>query len=87
MTSRAGLSGIVRILFERDAPVLARAWRCSWCLASCSFRRPDPVPWLARPCKLGITTGKQAVQEHFTSKTADFLLALLRQGVEYLVCA
>lgn len=45
------------------------------------------MPWLARPRKLGITTSKQAVQEHLTSKTADFLLALLQQGVQYLVCA
>src|SRR2546427_10307319 len=36
---------------------------------------------------LGVRIEKQGLDCHFTERTADFLLALLRRAVEYVVCA
>jgi len=36
---------------------------------------------------LGLKLSKQAVEERFTMRTADWLLAVLRRGVQFLVCA
>jgi DDE family transposase len=36
---------------------------------------------------LGLNLSKQAIEERFTRQTADWLLAVLRRGVPFLVCA
>src|SRR5260221_10409427 len=36
---------------------------------------------------LGLKLSKQAIEERFTMRTADWLLAVLRRGVQFLVCA
>jgi Transposase DDE domain len=36
---------------------------------------------------LGLHLSKQAIEERFTMRTADWLLAVLRRGVQFLVCA
>jgi hypothetical protein len=36
---------------------------------------------------LGLKLSKQAIEERFTRRTADWLLAVLRRGVQFLVCA
>jgi hypothetical protein len=36
---------------------------------------------------LDLKVSKQAIEERFTLQTADWLLAILRRGVQYLVCA
>ncbi len=36
---------------------------------------------------LGLKLTKQAIEERFTMRTADWLLAILRRGVQLLVCA
>jgi hypothetical protein len=36
---------------------------------------------------LGLKLSKQAVEERFTIRTADWLLTVLRRGVQFLVCA
>jgi len=36
---------------------------------------------------LGLNASKQAVEERFTMRTADWLLAVLRGGMQFLVCA
>jgi hypothetical protein len=36
---------------------------------------------------LGLQLSKQAIEERFTMQTAEWLLAVLRRGVQYLVCA
>jgi len=36
---------------------------------------------------LGLNVSKQAVEERFTMRTADWLLAVLRGGMQFLVCA
>ena len=99
MTSIARLRGLLQTLFEQDALSLAQqmglrqrvfsATSLALLLVFGWLQHPQAGPSaLARFAgKLGIRTSKQAVQEHLTMKTANWLLALLRQGVEYLVCA
>lgn len=99
MITISRLSGQLQRLFERDAPYLAQqlglrqrvfgATRLALLLVLGWLQHPQAGPSaLARFAgKLGISTSKQAVQEHFTMQTATWLLALLRQAVEYLVCA
>lgn len=53
------------------------------------LKNPQGGPsYLARFAgSLGLKLSKQAIEERFTMRTADWLLAVLRPGVPFLVCA
>lgn len=101
MTSIARLSGILRKLFFTDAAQLAveagiiQRLRV---LSGASLLQLLVFGWLKEPQagpsalarfagSLGLRLSKQAIDERFTMRTADWLLAVLRRGVQYLVCA
>jgi hypothetical protein len=101
MTSIARLSGILRKLFCADAAQLAveagiiQRLRV---LSGVSLLQLLVFGWLKEPQagpsalarfagSLGLQLSKQAIDERFTMRTADWLLAVLRRGVQYLVCA
>jgi Transposase DDE domain len=101
MPSIAHLSGILRKLFFSDAAQLAveagiiQRLRV---LSGASLLQLLVFGWLKDPQAgpsalarfagtLGLRLSKQAVDERFTLRTADWLLAVLRRGVQYLVCA
>jgi len=101
MTSIARLSGILRTLFFVEANQLARQagviQRCR-VFSGASLLQLLVFGWLAHPQagpshlarfagSLGLRVSKQAIEERFTMRTADWLLAVLRRGVQFLVCA
>ncbi len=101
MTSRPRLSGILRKLFFVEANQLAaqagviqrqRVFSGASLLQLLVFgwlKHPQAGPsQLARFAgSLGLKLSKQAVEERFTRRTANWLLAVLRRGVQFLVCA
>src|SRR6266849_6513111 len=101
MTSIPRLSGMLRKLFLSEASELARAhgviqrfrvFSGASLLQLCVFgwlQDPKAGPSaLARFAGgLGLQLSKQAIEERFTMQTAEWLLAVLRRGVQYLVCA
>jgi len=101
MTSIPRLSRMLRKLFLSEASELARAhgviqrirvFRGASLLQLFVFGWPqDPQAGpsaLARFAGgLGLQLSKQAIEERFTMQTAEWLLAVLRRGVQSLVCA
>jgi len=101
MTSIARLSGILRTLFFVEANQLARqagVIQRSRVFSGASLLQLLVFGWLAHPQagpshlarfagSLGLRVSKQAIEERFTMRTADWLLAVLRRGVQFLVCA
>src|SRR5260370_42388037 len=98
MTSIAHLCSTLQTLFLVDAVQLARQMK----LRSRKFTPTKLAcvlvfGWLAKPqagpsylrdmaSKLGVQISKQSLSDHFTVMTAQWLLALLRQAVRYVVC-
>lgn len=98
MTSIPRLSQQLETLFCREAIQLAkqaglrdRQWN------GASLARLLVFGWLAHPHaglsqlvtvarSMGIRTSKQALDAHFTERTATFLLSLLQQAVRLVVC-
>src|SRR5260221_14418202 len=101
MTSRARLSGILRTVFFVEANQLARkagVIQRSRVFSGASLLQLLVFGWLAPPQagpshlarfagSLGLRVSKQAIEERFTMRTADWLLAVLGRGVQCLVCA
>jgi hypothetical protein len=101
MSSIPRLSGILRRLFFVEAAHLAqeagviqrqRVFSGASLLHLLVFgwlKNPQGGPsFLARFAgSLDLTVSKQAIEERFTMRTADWLLAVLRRGVQLLVCA
>jgi Transposase DDE domain len=101
MSSIPRLSGILRRLFVVEAAHLAqeagviqrqRVFSGASLLQLLVFgwlKNPQGGPsFLARFAgSLDLTLSKQAIEERFTMRTADWLLAVLRRGVQLLVCA
>src|SRR5438876_8143469 len=99
MTSIARMSRMMKQLFEHDSVELARAAglrqrkltfvQLALILVLGWWKQPQAGPSaLARFAgSLGVSIEKQGLDCHFTQRTADFLLALLRRAVEYVVCA
>jgi len=99
MTSIPQVSRMLKTLFEEDAVELGKQaglrqrtmtfTQLAWLLVLGWWKQPSAGPSaLARFAgSLGITLCKQAVDCHFTSHTADWLLALLQRAVEYVICA
>ncbi len=99
MTSITQVSSQLRTLFEYEAQKLGRAAG----LRERGIRLPQlayllVLGWLQQPSagpsalarfagSLGVTMTKQEVDGHFTQKTADWLLALLRRAVLLVVTA
>src|SRR3982074_3696089 len=101
MTSLPRLSGILRTLFGAEANQLAReagVIQRERVLSGASLVQLLVFGWLTNPPggsshlarfagSLGLKLSKQAIEERFTMRTADWLLAVLRRGVQFLVCA
>lgn len=101
MTSIAQLSGILRRLFGAEANQLARqagVIQRQRVFSGASLLRLLVFGWLTNPQggssylarfagSLGLKLSKQAIEERFTMATAEWLLAVLRRGVQFLVCA
>jgi hypothetical protein len=101
MTSIPRLSGILRTLFGAEANQLAReagVIQRERVLSGASLVQLLVFGWLTNPQggpshlarfagSLGLKLSKQAIEERFTMRTADWLLAVLRRGVQCLVCA
>jgi hypothetical protein len=99
MASIPQVSRAMRRLFEEEAEPLARQvglrqrgmrfHELAYLLVLGWWHRPQAGPSaLARfGGALGVRLSKQAVDCHFTALTAQWLLALLRRGVQVLVCA
>ena len=101
MTSIARLSGILRTLFITEANQLAREHEViqrKRVFSGASLLQLLVFGWLKNPQAglsslarfaggLGLKLSKQAIEERFTMRTADWLLAVLRRGVQFLVCA
>ncbi|MFL5663965.1 MAG: IS4 family transposase [Ktedonobacteraceae bacterium] len=101
MTSIPRLSGILRTLFFVEANQLARqagVIQRTRVLTGASLLQLLVFGWLTNPQggsshlarfagSLGLKLSKQAIEERFTMRTADWLLAVLRRGVQFLVCA
>ena len=101
MTSIPRLSGILRTLFFAEANQLARqagVIQRERVFSGASLLQLLVFGWLANPRggsshlarfagSLGLKLSKQAIEERFTMQTADWLLAVLRRGVQFLVCA
>jgi Transposase DDE domain len=99
MASIAQVSRAMRRLFEEEAAPLARQVglrqrgmrfpELAYLLVLGWWHRPQAGPSaLARfGGTLGLRLHKQDVDCHFTALTAQWLLALLRRGVQVLVCA
>src|SRR5258706_12389194 len=98
MTSIARLSGILRTLFFVEANQLARqagVIQRSRVFSGASLLQLLVFGWLAHPQagpshlarfagSLGLRVSKQAIEERFTMRTADWVLAGVRRGVEVL---
>lgn len=101
MTSIPRLSGVLRQLFGGEANRLAkeagviqrqRVFTGASLLCLLVFgwlKNPQGGPsFFARFAgSLDLTVSKQAIEERFTFVTAQWLLAVLRRGVQFLVCA
>jgi Transposase DDE domain len=101
MTSIPRLSRILRRLFVAEANQLAReagVIQRQRVLSGASLVQLLVFGWLTHPQggpshlarfagSLGLKLSKQAIEERFTRRTADWLLAVLRRGVQFLVCA
>jgi len=99
MTSIARMNRMVKQLFEYDSVELARAAglrqrkltfvQLALILVLGRWKQPQAGPSaLSRFAgSLGVSIEKQGLDCHFTARTADFLLALLRRAIEYVVCA
>lgn len=99
MTSIPQVSRLLKRLFEDDAVELGKAaglrqrtmtfTQLAWLLVLGWWKQPDAGPSaLARFAgSLGLTLCKQTVDCHLTERTAEWLLALLQRGVQYVVCA
>src|SRR5260370_13352150 len=99
MTSIARMSRMVKQLFEYDSLELARAAglrqrkltfvQLALILVLGWWKQPQAGPSaLSRFAGgLGVRIAKQGLDCHFTERTADFLLALLRRAAECVVCA
>jgi hypothetical protein len=101
MTSIPRLSGMLRKLFLSEASELARAHGVIQRIRvfrGASLLQLFVFGWLQDPQAgpsalarfaggLGLQLSKQAIEERFTMQTAEWLLAVLRRGVQYLVCA
>src|SRR5947199_8124019 len=101
MTNIARLSGILRRLFFVEANQLAdqaEVIQRHRVFSGATLVQLLVFGWLKNPQggpshlarfggSLGLKLSKQAVEERFTMRTADWLLAVLRRGVQFLVCA
>jgi hypothetical protein len=99
MASIAQVSRAMRRLFEEEAAPLARQgglrqrgmrfYELAYLLVLGWWHQPGAGPSaLARfGGTLGLRLCKQEVDCHFTAATAQWLLALLRRGVQLLICA
>ena len=101
MTSIPRLSRILRRLFFAEANQLAReagVIQRERVFSGASLLQLLVFGWLTNPQggpshlarfagSLGLKLSKQAIEERFTMRTADWLLAVLRRGVQFLVCA
>jgi Transposase DDE domain len=99
MMSIARMNQTLKRLFEQDAPTLAkqagmrerkvRFTQLALLLVMGWWNQPQSGPSaLARLAgSLDLTLSKQAVDCHFTERTAQWLLALLRRAVQELVCS
>lgn len=101
MTSIPRLSGMLRRLFVTEANQLARqagVIQRERVFSGASLLQLLVFGWLTNPQggpshlarfagSLGLKLSKQAVEERFTMRTADWLLTVLRRGVQFLVCA
>ncbi len=101
MSSIPRLSRILRQLLFRDASELAQVHgviQRKRVFSGASLLQLLVFGWLKEPQAgssalarfaggLGLKVSKQAIEERFTMHTAQWLLAVLRQGVQYLVCA
>src|SRR2546423_8567218 len=101
MTSIPRLSGMLRRLCVTEANQLARqagVIQRERVFSGASLLQLLVFGWLTNPQggpshlarfagSLGLKLSKQAVEERFTMRTADWLLAVLRRAVQYLVCA
>src|SRR5260370_8446450 len=99
MTSIPQVSRMLRTLFEEDAVELGKQAgmrqrtmsfpQLAWLLVLGWWKQPTAGPSaLARFAgSLGSSLSKQAVDCHFTHRTADWLLALVQRAGEYVVCA
>ncbi len=101
MTSIPRLSGMLRKLFFSEASELARAHgviQRTRVFTGASLLQLFVFGWLQDPQAgpsalarfaggLGLKLSKQAIEERFTMQTAEWLEALLRRGVQLLVCA
>ena len=101
MTSIPRLSGILRTLFFGEANRLAEqagVIQRHRVFSGASLLQLLVFGWLKHPQAgpsslarfagtLGLKLSKQAIEERFTRQTADWLLAVLRRGVQFLVCA
>jgi hypothetical protein len=101
MTTIPRLSGILRKLFFAEATALARQHgviQRKRVFSGASLLQLFVFGWLKNPQggasffarfagSLGLKLSKQAIEERFTMRTADWLLAVLRRGVQFLVCA
>src|SRR5260221_7495580 len=98
---RIGMSGILRTLFYVEANHLAEqagVIQRQRVFSGASLVQLLVFGWLTKPQggpshlarfagSLGLKLSKQAIEERFTMRTADWLLAVLRRGVQFLVCA
>jgi hypothetical protein len=101
MTSIARLSGVLRTLFITEANQLAQEHEViqrKRVFSGASLLQLLVFVWLKNPQAgpsslarfaggLGLKLSKQAIEERFTMRTANWLLAVLRRGVQLLVCA
>lgn len=98
MTSIACLCSLLQSLFLSDAVQLARQMKLrsrkftptklACVLVFGWLKNPQAGPSYLRDMasKVGVQISKQSLDEHFTVMTAQWLLALLRQAVRYVVC-
>lgn len=99
MTSIPRLSRTLKTLFESDAPTLAHDYGLRERVFSAKqLAYLLVLGWLGNPQaglsalarfagSLGLRVSKQVIDERLTMRTADWLLAVLRRAVQYLVCA
>ena len=101
MTSIPRLSGMLRQLLGVQANRLAQqagVIQRQRVFSGASLLQLLVFGWLLHPQagpselarfagSLGLNVSKQAVEERFTMRTADWLLAVLRGGMQFLVCA
>ncbi len=101
MTSIPRLSSILKQVFVEDATHLAHELgiiQRTRVFTAVSLLQVLVFGWLQNPQagssalarfagQVGVKVSKQGIEERFTRATADWLLAVLRRGVQALVCA